>query len=77
MTEINFLSELNFYEVFHNILAQFPGIKALLLKFKEEIIFYKAQQMKRAKLLLLKLNDKINSFKKNLVFIFNQPCFFR
>ena len=36
VTEVNFLSELNFYEVFHNILAQFPGIKSLLLKVGNE-----------------------------------------
>ncbi len=35
-TEINFLSELNFYDVFHNILNQFPGVKAMLLKFGTE-----------------------------------------
>jgi len=35
-TEIKFLSELNFYDVFHNILAEFPGIKALLLKLGSE-----------------------------------------
>ncbi len=34
--EINFLYDLNFYEVLHNILAQFPSVKALLLKFGEE-----------------------------------------
>jgi len=32
-TEINFLSGLNFYDVLHNILEQFPGLKNLLLRF--------------------------------------------
>lgn len=35
-TEIRFLSALNFYDVFHNILEQFPGIKNLLLKVGSE-----------------------------------------
>ncbi|MDP3555868.1 MAG: AI-2E family transporter [Bacteroidota bacterium] len=34
--EINFLAELNFYDVFHNILAQVPGVKSLFLKFGDE-----------------------------------------
>lgn len=35
-TEINFLSQLNFYDVFHNCLEQFPGLKSLLLNFGTE-----------------------------------------
>ncbi|MBA2613880.1 MAG: AI-2E family transporter [Bacteroidetes bacterium] len=35
-TEINFLAELNFNDVFHNILAQFPAIKSMLLKLGNE-----------------------------------------
>lgn len=35
-SEINFLYEQNFYEVLHNILEQFPSVKALLLKFGNE-----------------------------------------
>ncbi len=35
-TEVDFLSQLNFYDVFHNCLAQFPSIKALLLNFGTE-----------------------------------------
>jgi predicted PurR-regulated permease PerM len=34
--EINFLYELNFYEVMQNVLTQFPGLKSLLLKFGTE-----------------------------------------
>jgi predicted PurR-regulated permease PerM len=34
--EINFLYDLNLYEVLHNILDQFPSAKALLLKFGSE-----------------------------------------
>lgn len=36
VVEINFLSELNFYDVFHNILEQFSGIKSFLLKLGTE-----------------------------------------
>lgn len=36
VTEIDFLSTLNFYDVLHNILKQFPSIKALLLNFGSE-----------------------------------------
>lgn len=32
ISEIQFLSALNFYDVLHNILAQFPGVEKLLLK---------------------------------------------
>ncbi|MDX2173334.1 MAG: AI-2E family transporter [Bacteroidota bacterium] len=35
-TEVNFLSTLNFYDVFHNSLQQFPWLKNLLLKFGTE-----------------------------------------
>lgn len=35
-TEIDFLSQLNFYDVFHNCLEQFPSIKSLLLNFGSE-----------------------------------------
>lgn len=34
--EINFLAELNFYDVMQNILGQFPSLKSLLLKFGNE-----------------------------------------
>lgn len=34
--EANFLSTLNFYDVLHNILEQFPGIKSMLLKIGSE-----------------------------------------
>lgn len=34
--EINFLADLNFYDVLQNILIQFPSIKSLLLKFGSE-----------------------------------------
>jgi predicted PurR-regulated permease PerM len=36
ITEINFLSGLNFYDVLHNILDQFPLIKSNLLKLGDE-----------------------------------------
>jgi predicted PurR-regulated permease PerM len=36
VAEINFLADLKFPEVFHNILEQFPGIKNLLLRFGSE-----------------------------------------
>lgn len=36
ITEINFLSTLNFYDVLHNIIAQFPVIKTNLLKLGNE-----------------------------------------
>jgi predicted PurR-regulated permease PerM len=36
VTEVQFLSNLNFYDVLHNILAQFPKFKALLLKLGSE-----------------------------------------
>ncbi len=34
--EIKFLSALNFHEVLQNVLAQFPGLKSVLLKFGNE-----------------------------------------
>lgn len=36
VTEVKFLSNLNFYDVFHNILDQFQGVKDLLLKIGSE-----------------------------------------
>jgi predicted PurR-regulated permease PerM len=36
ITEINFLSTLNFYDVLHNILQQFPSVKNMLLKLGNE-----------------------------------------
>jgi predicted PurR-regulated permease PerM len=36
ISEINFLSELNFNDVFHNILEQFPKVKNMLLKMGSE-----------------------------------------
>lgn len=36
ITEIGFLSDLNFYEVMHNILNQYPKVKALLHRFGNE-----------------------------------------
>ena len=36
ITEINFLSTLNFYDVLHNCLKQFPVIKSVLLNFGSE-----------------------------------------
>ncbi len=35
-SEIDFLSTLNFYDVFHNCLQQFPSLKSLLLNFGSE-----------------------------------------
>lgn len=34
--QLNFISGLNFYDVLHNLLNQYPGIKSLLLKFGNE-----------------------------------------
>lgn len=36
ITEVNFLSGLNFYDVLHNIINQFPLIKSTLMKFGSE-----------------------------------------
>jgi predicted PurR-regulated permease PerM len=36
VAEVKFLSALNFYDVFHNILDQFQGVKSLLLKLGRE-----------------------------------------
>lgn len=36
INEIDFLSELNFYDVMHNILNQYPGLKKLLHRFGNE-----------------------------------------
>jgi predicted PurR-regulated permease PerM len=36
VAELKFLSDLNFYEVMHNLLAQFPGIKNALLRLGSE-----------------------------------------
>ncbi|MCC6370084.1 MAG: AI-2E family transporter [Bacteroidia bacterium] len=36
MSEIGFISELNFYDVMHNILEQYPSAKSLLHKFGNE-----------------------------------------
>ncbi|MGZ4090352.1 MAG: AI-2E family transporter [Bacteroidia bacterium] len=36
ITEINFLSKLNFYDVLHNLIEQFPLVKTTLLKFGDE-----------------------------------------
>ncbi len=61
VTEVKFLSELNFNDVLQNILAQFPGLKATLLKFGTE------QELKTN--LILHLNQLINT--NNITMIVN------
>ena len=53
VTEVKFLSTLNFYDVFHNILEQFHGVKALLLKIGSE------EDLKQN--LSLQLNEYLNT----------------